>query len=169
MSAPFIGEIRSFGFNFAPSGWAMCNGQLLPISQNTALFSILGTTYGGNGTTNFALPNLQGRVPVHAGPGILQGQTGGVEAVTLTQANLPAHGHNVLASADFVTDASPAGDVMGAKVRGGANVFAAATNLTQLAPGAVGPAGSDQPHDNMQPCVVLNFCIALFGIFPSRN
>ena len=169
MATPFIAEIRPFGFNFPPRGWATCDGQLLAIGQNQALFSLLGTTYGGDGRTNFALPDLRGRMPVHAGNGLLQGQIGGVESVTLSAANLPAHSHAVMASADLVSSASPANAVMGAKGRGGVDVFAAASNLTPLASGAVGNAGSSQPHDNLQPSLVVNFCIALVGVFPSRN
>lgn len=169
MATPFIGEIRPFAFDFPPRGWAACNGQLLAINQNQALFSILGTTYGGNGTTNFALPNLQGRAPVHAPGASNLGEAGGTEAVTLTQAHLPAHAHGVMASADLAASTSPSGNVMGAKGRGGATVYAAGTNLTPLMPGAVGLAGQSGPHENMQPSLTVNFCIALFGVFPSRN
>jgi microcystin-dependent protein len=175
MSDPFIAEIRQFGFNFAPRGWATCDGQLLPIAQNTALFSLLGTTFGGNGTTNFALPDLRGRMPLHFGLGaglssVSLGESGGAEAVTLTTAQLPPHLHNVLASADLAASADPSGNVMGAKGRGGVNVYAPASNLTALAPGAVNAsAGGGQAHDNVQPSSVVNFCIALQGIFPSRN
>lgn len=169
MAEPFLGEIREFGFNFAPKGWAQCNGQLLPINQFTAVFSILGTTYGGDGRTNFALPDLRGRMPVHQSFDIALGQAGGVESVTLTASNLPPHGHNVMASADLASSVSPASNVMGAKPRFGVNVFAAASNLASLAPGAVHTTGSSQPHDNVQPSLVVNFCIALAGIFPSRN
>jgi microcystin-dependent protein len=173
MAEPFIGEIRPFGFDFPPRGWAECNGQLLSISSYQALFSLLGTTYGGNGSTTFALPDLRGRVPVHAGTStggtITQGESGGSERVTLATQQLPAHGHTVMASADLASSASPAGNVMGAKGRGGVDVYAAASNLTPLAPGAVEAAGSGQSHENMQPSLTVNFCIALFGIFPSRN
>lgn len=169
MAEPFIGEIRPFAFDYPPRGWAACNGQLLAINTNQALFSILGTTYGGNGTTNFALPNLQGRAPVHAPGASSLGEAGGAETVTLTQANLPAHAHGVMASADLAASTSPSGNVMGAKGRGGATVYAAGTNLTPLAPGAVGLTGENGPHENMQPSLAVNFCIALFGIFPSRN
>ena len=174
MSEPFLGEIRPFGFNFAPRGWAMCAGQMLSISQNTALFSLLGTTYGGNGQTTFGLPDLRGRAPVHPGNGpglpfVGQGDLGGTEAVTLLPQQLPSHGHVTRASADLAAGSSPAGNLMGAKGRGGVDVYAAATNFTALAPGAVGSAGSSQAHNNMQPSLVVNFCIALEGIFPSRN
>lgn len=174
MSEPFIGEIRPFGFNFAPRGWAMCNGQLMSIAQNQALFSLLGTNYGGDGQSTFGLPDLRGRAPVHPGTGpglapVVPGETSGVEAVTLIQTHLPPHGHTTRASADLVNSTSPAGNVMGAKGRGGVNVYAAANNLTPLAPGAVASAGSSQAHDNMQPSLVMNFCIAVEGIYPSRN
>lgn len=171
MSQPFIGEIRAFGFNFAPRFWALCDGQLLPIAQNQALFSILGTTYGGDGRETFGLPDLRGRVPVHAGAGAVPrlGQRSGTETVTLTAEQLPAHGHAVMASADLSTAATPEGNVMGAKPRGGADVYAAGGTLTPLAPGAVSTAGSGQAHDNMQPFQVLNFCICLQGLFPSRS
>ncbi len=171
---PFIGEIRSFGFNFAPRSWATCEGQLLPIVQNTALFSILGTTYGGDGRTTFALPDLRGRMPRHSGQGpgladISLGEVSGTERVTLLQSEMPAHAHGVTASADLAADASAAGKVLGAKGRGGVDVYAPAGNPVALAPGAVGTAGSSQPHENMQPSLTINYCIALFGIFPSRN
>jgi microcystin-dependent protein len=170
MSQPFIGEIRPFGFNFPPRNWALCAGQLMAISQNTALFSILGTTYGGNGTTTFALPDLRSRVPVHTGGGNTLGEVSGVENVTLVSSQLPPHIHAVNASSDLATDASPSGNVMGAKPRGGVNVYAPGTNSTTLAAASVGPSGPfGLAHDNMQPSLTLNFCICLFGIFPSRN
>jgi microcystin-dependent protein len=174
MSEPFIAEIRMCAFSFAARGWAQCNGQLLPISQNQALFSLLGTTYGGNGTTTFALPDLRGRVPLHAvqGPGlpnVVLGEAGGAEAVTLNQNQLPPHGHGVRASSDLAGATSPAGAVTGAKPRGGADIYSSPGSLTPLAAGAVGSAGGSQPHSNTQPSVVVNFVIALVGIFPSRN
>ena len=170
MSQPFIGEIRPFGFNFAPVGWALCAGQLMPISQNTALFSILGTTYGGDGQQTFGLPDLRGRVPVHVSSQVLLGESDGVETVTLTQAQLPAHGHAVMASADLAAATTPAANVMGAKPRFGADVYAAGSPSTPLSASSVGPAAPfGMAHENMQPSLVVNFCIALFGIFPSRN
>lgn len=174
MSDPFIAEIRMCAFDFAPRGWAACSGQVLPINQNQALFSLLGTTYGGNGVTTFALPDLRGRTPVHWGqgpglPSVILGEAAGAEAVTLTTAQLPAHGHGVRASSDLAAATSPAGAVMGAKPRGGADVYAMASNLTPLAVGAVANEGGGQPHENMQPSTVVNFVIALVGIFPSRN
>ncbi|MDE2371978.1 MAG: phage tail protein [Burkholderiales bacterium] len=173
MATPFLGEIRPFGFNFPPKGWASCDGQLLAINQNQALFAILGTFYGGDGRTTFALPDLRGRMPMHAGNGaggsMVVGERGGAEQVTLGVSQMPGHGHAVMASANIENSTSPAGNVLGAKSRFGANVYAAAANLTPLAPGAVSQTGQSQAHDNNQPSLVLNFCIALQGIFPSRN
>ncbi len=169
MSTPFLGEIRPFGFNFAPRGWAFCDGQLLQISQYTALFSLLGTTYGGNGQTNFGLPDLRGRTSVHPGSNVQLGEKFGAETVNLNANQLPVHTHPVMASADLVTVASPSDAVMGAKGRGGVDVYAAAGSLTPLVPGAVDATGQTQPHDNIQPSLVVNFCIAVGGIFPSRN
>lgn len=169
MSEPFIGEIRMAAFNFAPRGWAMCNGQLLPINQNQALFSLLGTMYGGNGQTNFALPNLQGRVPVHVGAGVQQGQAGGSESVTLTATQLPAHSHTLYGSANQATTNGPAGNVLAQRTRGGALVFGPTANAA-LAPASLQPAsGGSQPHTNLQPYLAINFVIALQGIFPSYN
>jgi microcystin-dependent protein len=177
MSEPFIGEVKIFGFNFAPRGWALCNGQLLPISQNTALFSLLGTQFGGNGKTNFALPNLQGEVPLHQGqgPGLSarqMGETAGLAAVTLQTSNMPAHTHAVSCSTASGTSASPAGNVWAtAGTRGaGINEYSGtAGSSPTLAPAAVGTAGGSQPHNNMPPYLVVNFCIALQGIFPQRG
>lgn len=176
MSDPFVGEIRMNAFNFAPRGWATCSGQLLAIAQNQALFSLLGTMYGGNGQTTFALPDLRGRVPVHAGQNsqsfesIQQGDRAGVEAVALGQSHLPLHTHGVRASTDLASGPNPAGAVMGAKVRGGVDVYGPASSPPAvLAPGAIANAGGGQAHNNMQPSLVVNFCIALVGIFPSRN
>ncbi|HEX2684206.1 MAG TPA: tail fiber protein [Ferruginibacter sp.] len=163
---PFLSEIRIFSFNFAPQGWAMCNGQLLPINQNQALFSLLGTTYGGNGQTNFALPDLRGRVPMHEGAGFSLGQRGGEEAHTISIGEMPAHTHAVSGSADSPTSATAAG-----------NFFASNTSFTPysntvevaMSPSCVGNAGGSQPHENRSPFLTLNCCIALQGIFPSPN
>ena len=169
MSEPFIGEIRIFSFGFAPRSWALCNGQLLPINQNQALFSLLGTTYGGDGRTSFALPDLRGRVPLHVGPENVLGARAGAETVTLTAAQLPAHTHALQASADVAGATDPSGATLAKKPRFGADVYAAAAPTTALAPQAIGASGGGQAHTNLQPYSVLNFCIALTGIFPSRD
>jgi microcystin-dependent protein len=176
MAEPFLGEIRMFGGNFAPTGWALCNGQLLPIQQNTALFSILGTTFGGNGTTNFALPNLQGRVPVHMGQGsglsnYILGETAGVESVTLQVTQMPAHTHALNASTTPGSSASPQNGVpaSGVDSQGGSVSGYVPSPNTTMAANAVGMAGSSIPHENRQPLLCVNFIIALQGIFPSRN
>lgn len=170
---PFVAEIRIFAFNFAPKGWAFCNGQLLPISQNTALFSLLGTTYGGDGKSTFALPDLQGNAPMHPGqgPGLSPrdlGETGGSETVTLLETEVPAHSHTLSASAADGTSQSPVGERLASGV-GGVAHYAAPGNLTQLSPEAIAPVGGDQPHNNMQPYLTLKFCIALQGVFPPRS
>lgn len=167
MSEPFVAEIRIFAGNFAPSGWAMCNGQLLPISQNTALFSLLGTTYGGNGTSTFGLPNLQGRVPVDQGAGAgltfrNLGDTGGAETVTLQTPELPAHSDAPLATEATATAGAPSPGVGLAKAS--ANIYGPARDLQHLGVGA----GGGQPHNNLQPYLALNFIIALQGVFPPR-
>ncbi|MEA2715731.1 MAG: hypothetical protein QOI99_48 [Actinomycetota bacterium] len=169
MSEPFLAEIRMFGGNFAPRGWAMCNGQILPISQNTALFSLLGTTFGGNGQTTFALPDLRGRVPMHTGQGpglsnVNLGEVGGSESVTLLQTQMPQHSHGVAASNGAAGASRPANNFLAA---GGA--YAPATDGTVMNPAMIGVSGGGQPHPNRQPYLGLTFIIALEGIFPSRN
>jgi microcystin-dependent protein len=171
VSEPFLGEIRTFGFNFAPQGWALCDGQLLAISQNTALFALLGTQFGGNGIQTFALPDLQGRVGISMGSGeglepYVIGQVGGEENVALTQGQMPNHSHQVLANNSPGTSARPAGEVP-ARTKGSA--YAAAPDGTVMNAGMISAAGSNQAHTNVQPYLALNFCIALQGIFPSRN
>lgn len=169
MSDPFLGELKLMSFAFAPRGWALCNGQLLPINQNQALFALLGTTYGGDGRVNFALPDLRGRAPMHLGAGVSLGERGGAEAVALTLAQLPAHGHTLTATSDLANASAPGGAVPAAKPRGGINRYAPAGSNTAMNPGAIAARGGSQPHDNMQPYAVLNWVIALQGIFPSRN
>jgi microcystin-dependent protein len=164
MAEPFLSEIRIMSFNFAPKGWALCNGQLLPINQNQALFSLLGTTYGGNGQTNFALPNLQGSVPISFGSGFTLGQKGGEQAHTLTQQEMPTHPHTAFGSAANADSPIPANNFLG----GANNLYLLpASNLTSLIPSTISNVGGSQPHQNMEPFLVLNFCIALQGIFPS--
>jgi len=168
MSEPFLGEIRIFGFGFAPRGWALCAGQLMPISQNAALFSILGTTYGGNGTTNFALPDLRSRVPLHFGNGFVEGEIGGEEGHTLVSNEIPSHSHFVNASRVTGNSNVPTGNFLAQSSRF-ALYSATLSTQTALNPAAVAPNSGNQPHLNLQPYLVLNFCIALVGIFPTRN
>ena len=165
MADPFLSEIRIMSFTFPPKGWAFCNGQLLPINQNQALFSLLGTTYGGNGQTNFALPNLQGRVPISFGSGHSLGEAGGEQAHTLIQAELPTHLHVLNGSATNADVVLPTGNVLAQS----SQLYGPATQLTALDPSSNGPIGGSQAHLNMQPFLTLNFCIALIGVFPSQN
>ena len=172
MADPFVAEIRIFPFNFAPRGWAWCDGQLLPLSQNTALFSLLGTVYGGNGKSNFALPDLQGRSPMHPGqgPGLSLhdlGESGGSETVTLLESEMPAHPHTMKASVIPADAPNPTGTYTGAPASD--NIYGAAANLTSMAIQTLPPAGGDQPHNNMQPYLTCYFCIALQGVFPPRG
>jgi microcystin-dependent protein len=167
MAEPFLSEIRLFSFGFAPRGWALCNGQLLPINQNQALFSLLGTTYGGDGRVNFALPNLQGRVPLHQGGGHTLGAQGGEQAHTLTLPELPQHTHAAQGSAAAGTQNVPANNLMLAQRT--AEIYRAPSNLAPMVAGTLANAGASQAHLNMQPFLVINFSIALQGIFPSPN
>ena len=165
MAEPFLSEIRMMSFNFAPKGWALCNGQTLPINQNQALFSLLGTTYGGNGQTTFALPDLRGRVPVHMGAGYTEGQAGGQEAHTVTVSEMPQHAHFMKG-----IDAPATSNVGSAAfLAQRADAYAPPSNLTAMSAAEITNTGGSQPHNNLQPYLVLNFCIALVGIFPSRN
>ncbi len=166
MSEPFLSEIKIVSFNFPPKGWAFCNGQLLPINQNQALFSLLGTTYGGNGQTNFALPNLRGHVPIHTGNGHTLGETAGSQSVTLNIPQLPTHIHFLQATNTPGTLDTPGNNVLGAASIQG---YGSPSALTPMNPGTVSSVGGSQPHNNMMPYLVLNFIIALQGIFPSRN
>lgn len=173
MADPFVAEIRIFPFNFAPTGWAWCDGQLLPLSQNTALFSLLGTTYGGDGKSNFALPDLQGRAPMHPGqgPGLLLhdlGETGGSEYVSLLESEIPSHSHAVMVTNSIAASRSPSGNAL-ARTRGGVAYQTVAANLAPMDPSALAPAGGDQPHNNFMPYLTFYFCIAMQGVYPPRT
>ncbi|NYT40309.1 phage tail protein [Sphingomonas sp. R-74633] len=175
MADPFVAEIRIFPFNFAPKGWAWCDGQLLPLSQNTALFSLLGTTYGGNGKSNFSLPDLQGRAPMHPGqgPGLSLhdlGEEGGVETVQLLESEIPNHSHTLRGSVEDATQGTLSNGVTISTSTGGSLYQTTTnTNLVTMAPQALSPAGGDLPHNNMQPYLTFYFCIALQGVFPPRG
>jgi microcystin-dependent protein len=171
MSSPFIGEIRMFGGNFAPAGWALCNGQLVPISENDALFNLIGTTYGGDGQSTFGLPDLQGRVPIHQGTGggatYGMGEKAGVEQVTLTTNQIPIHNHALLATTSLATQQDVSGNLLAQ-----ASLFNPYINVNpaaQMAPQAVSSVGGSQPHNNLQPFLCINFIISLFGVFPSQT
>ncbi len=173
MSEPFIAEIRIFPFTFAPRGWAFCNGQVLPIAQNTALFSLIGTTYGGDGRTTLGLPNLMARAPMHPGrgPGLTQrrlGETGGTSTVTLTEAQVPAHSHALKANLIDLGDTSVPGTGVTFAQSAGGGLYQASSD-TQLAAGALASKGAGQAHNNLQPYLTVNFCIALTGLYPSRS
>jgi microcystin-dependent protein len=166
MSEPFLSEIKIFSFNFPPKGWAFCNGQFLPINQNQALFALLGTTYGGNGQTTFALPNLRGRVPLHMGNGHSLGEAAGSTSVTVNIQQLPTHLHQAMTSNNSANQTTnPTGNHLGPVN----NLYAAPSQLVTINPATVSSVGGSQPHNNMMPALVLNFCIALQGIFPSQN
>ncbi|AZO57370.1 MAG: phage tail protein [Mesorhizobium sp.] len=173
MSQPYVGEIRMFGGNFAPAGWMFCQGQLLPISENDTLFNLIGTTYGGDGQETFALPNLSGRIPIHAGqgPGMSQnyalGEAAGVESVTLTTSQIPAHGHALMASLNTASDPNPGGNVLATSPTISAYVVDVAG--AGLAGNSLTTAGGSNPHDNFMPYLCVNFIISLFGVFPSQT
>jgi microcystin-dependent protein len=180
MSNPFLAEIRIFPFNFAPKGWAFCDGQILPLSQNTALFSLLGTTYGGDGKSNFALPNLQGSAPMHPGqgPGLSLhdlGEQFGSDAVSVLESEIPSHRHFLSADTGNATTGDPsagaysAGNWNAPPNSGNVNYYTTLAPDTQLGPTAIAPAGGNQPHNNLMPYLTLNFCIALQGVFPPRT
>lgn len=166
MAEPFLSEIRLMSFNFAPNGWALCNGQLLPINQNQALFALIGTTFGGNGQTNFALPDYRGRTPIHVGAGHVVGEHGGEQAHTLSIAELPQHSHGMRGSANQADSDTP--DSTGVPGSGVA-IYGDAENLAAMDSSTIGTTGSGQAHNNMQPYLTISFCIALQGIFPSQN
>ena len=164
MAQPYVGEIRMFAGNFAPAGWMFCEGQLLPISENETLFQLIGTTYGGDGESTFALPDLRGRLPVHMGNGFVLAETGGSEEITLTVSQIPAHGHRWFGSADPDSTRAPLNSILG---RGVADTYASEFTPQTLAPQGMSPIGGSQPHTNFQPYLCINFIISLFGIFPS--
>ena len=166
MSSPYVGEIRMFAGNFAPVGWAFCQGQIIPISENETLFQLIGTTYGGDGQSTFALPNLASRIPIHSGTGFTLGQVGGAESVTLTTAQIPAHSHVPQAFDGPGTQGSPASGVWAQSADNNYSTNAPSVNMSGV---AIGATGGSQPHDNMIPFLVVNFIISLFGIFPTQN
>jgi len=165
MAQPYVGEIRMFAGNFAPAGWMFCEGQLLPISENETLFQLIGTTYGGDGESTFALPDLRGRIPTHQGNGFILAETGGAEEITLTVNQIPAHSHPMLGSTNVSQDTSPSGKVVGQS--GSALLYLQDTTDSNMSPLAVLSVGGSQPHTNFQPYLCINFIISLFGIFPS--
>ncbi|MGW5237399.1 phage tail protein [Monashia sp. NPDC004114] len=167
MAQPYVGEIRMFAGNFAPAGWAFCDGQLLPISENETLFQLIGTTYGGDGESTFAMPDLRGRIPLHFGNGMALAETGGVEEVTLTIQQIPSHSHPFLGSTTTAGTNSPNNNILALST--GSTIFPYGTDqpLTKLKAGSISPRGGSQPHTNFQPYLCINFIISLFGIFPS--
>jgi microcystin-dependent protein len=165
MAQPYVGEIRMFAGNFAPAGWMFCEGQLLPISENETLFQLIGTTYGGDGQSTFALPDLRGRLPIHQGNGLILAETGGAEEITLTVNQIPAHGHPMLASGNPGSVSAPQGAVVAKTTTGFAYINESPS--ANMAATAIGSAGGSQPHNNFQPYLCVDFIISLFGIFPS--
>ncbi len=166
MAQPYVGEIRMFAGNFAPAGWMFCEGQLLPISEFETLFNLIGTTYGGDGQSTFALPDLRGRLPLHQGGGFTLAENGGVETVTLTVSQIPAHSHPMLASNDIPTQTSPQGNVTG---QAAAKLYRLGNPTVSLNPASMGSTGGSQPHNNFQPYLCVDFIISMFGIFPSQT
>ncbi|MCW8878897.1 MAG: tail fiber protein [Kangiellaceae bacterium] len=169
MAEPFLGEVSLFGFNYPPKNWALCTGETLPITQNQALYALIGTMYGGDGRNNFALPDLRGRVPVHLQTGFPQGTKYGVETVTLDMGEMPRHTHAFKASTDLATSSNLSKDQVDSFAQATGSVYTAAANLTELSDQTCTQAGGGQPHENCQPTLAVNFSIALKGIFPSRN
>jgi len=168
MAQPYVGEIRIFAGNFAPAGWMFCEGQLLPISENETLFNLIGTTYGGDGQSTFALPDLRGRLPLHQGNSFVLAETGGAEQITLTVNQIPTHSHPLLGSTSLAADGNPGGKVEG-ESRPGDNNFYQDLPLVQMNPASIGSVGGSQPHNNFQPYLCVDFIISLFGIFPSQT
>ena len=170
MAQPYVGEIRMFGGNFAPAGWMFCEGQLLPISENETLFNLIGTTYGGDGQSTFGLPDLRGRLPLHMGNGFTLAETGGVETVTLTVPQIPAHSHALMGTGNAATGVVPSSRVLpGAGPASTITGYGTDAPLTTLHPSILGPLGGSQPHNNFQPYLCVSFIISLFGIFPSPS
>jgi microcystin-dependent protein len=169
MAQPYVGEIRMFGGNFAPAGWMFCEGQLLPISENETLFQLLGTTYGGDGESTFALPDLRGRVPIHQGNGFVLAEQAGVEEVTLTVQQIPVHKHAALASSQFGTATAPTNNVLAKPVTANTFLFINEDPTAAMTPNSISPVGGSQPHTNFQPYLCVDFIISLFGIFPSQT
>jgi microcystin-dependent protein len=167
MAQPYVGEIRMFAGNFAPAGWMFCEGQLLPISENETLFQLIGTTYGGDGESTFALPDLRGRIPIHQGNGFILAETGGAEEITLTVSQIPAHSHAFICSGNNVDSTQPANNVAGVQPTFGVTPYGSDIPKTTLSPSMLSPVGGSQPHTNFQPYLCVDFIISLFGIFPS--
>jgi microcystin-dependent protein len=167
MGEPFVGEIRMFGGNFPPSGWAFCSGQLMPISENDTLFNLIGTTYGGDGQSTFGLPDLQGRIPIHQGPGFAIGQTGGEEAVTLTTNQIPSHNHVPICQSANAPASGPGNGLWAASAS--QQIYSSTAPSTAMNAQATAISGGSQPHDNMMPYLAVSFIISLFGVFPSQN
>jgi microcystin-dependent protein len=168
MAQPYVGEIRMFAGNFAPAGWMFCEGQLLPISENETLFQLIGTTYGGDGQSTFALPDLRGRIPIHQGNGFILAETGGVEEVTLTVNQIAAHSHTPLATLNAATDTNPQNNIL-SKTLVNIRAYGQDAPLTPLNPSTISPVGGSQPHTNFQPYLCVDFIISLFGIFPPQS
>jgi len=166
MAQPYVGEIRMFGGNFAPAGWMFCEGQLLPISENETLFNLIGTTYGGDGQSTFALPDLRGRLPLHQGNGFILAETGGAEEITLTVQQIPAHTHPMLCTANLAGGTSPTGQLLGLTQAATITAYGTDAPFVPLAPSSVSAVGGSQPHTNFQPYLCVDFIISLFGIFP---
>jgi microcystin-dependent protein len=169
MAQPYVGEIRMFGGNFAPAGWMFCEGQLLPISENETLFNLIGTTYGGDGQSTFALPDLRGRLPMHQGGGFTLAETGGAEEVTITVNTMPSHTHALLASQDTATANASLNNVLASTTGAVVSAYGTDTPIISLVASSVGPVGGSQPHTNFQPYLCVDFIISLFGIFPSQT